>query len=151
MRIFVTIIKVALFACSLNMLFNKHAVVLLNGQERRRMRLTHFFPRRNAFSLFLYASFKFKYELWWYNSFKAKRKSCNNSSHDMVLHSSCRVSLLLRSVPSSFLMIILPRKLDSAYVGLYRWTSLNFSPWCCCTVHFVFFSIKKHKDNKLKT
>jgi len=42
---------------------------------------------------------KFKYELWWYNSFKAKHKSCN----DLVLRSSCRDSQLLKSVPSSFL------------------------------------------------
>src|SRR6218665_2374821 len=37
-----------------------------------------------------------------------QRKSCNNSSKDFVLclHSSCRVSPLLRSVPPSFLMTI---------------------------------------------
>jgi len=35
--------------CSLDMQFNKHAVVLLHGRERLRMPFTHFFQRKNAF------------------------------------------------------------------------------------------------------
>jgi len=35
--------------CSLDMQFNKHAVVLLHGRDRWEMPLIHFFPRKSAF------------------------------------------------------------------------------------------------------
>ena len=35
--------------CSLDMQFNKHAVVLLHGQEGWGMPFTHFFLQKNAF------------------------------------------------------------------------------------------------------
>jgi len=35
--------------CSLDLQFNKHAVVLLPDRERWRMPFTHFFPRKSAF------------------------------------------------------------------------------------------------------
>jgi len=34
---------------SLDMQFNKHAVVLFHGRERQGMPFAHFFPRKNAF------------------------------------------------------------------------------------------------------
>jgi len=50
MRIFVMVITVAFFAhWTMDMQFNKHAVVLLQGRKRWGMTFTHFFPRKNAF------------------------------------------------------------------------------------------------------
>src|SRR6218665_2536677 len=47
--------------CSLDMQFNKHAVVLLHGRERWEMPFTHFFSRKNVF-LMLPLSFNTNYD-----------------------------------------------------------------------------------------
>ena len=61
MRIFVTTITVSLFVhwTTVDMQFNKHAVVLLHGRERWGMPFTHFFPGRMRFPLFLMLPFSF--------------------------------------------------------------------------------------------
>jgi len=86
--------------CSLQ--FNKHVVVLLHGQERWRMPINYFFPRKNAFpTIFLMLPLVVNPTMIVY-SFKTKRKSCNHSSKNVGLRSSCKVFPLLRSDPLSF-------------------------------------------------
>src|SRR6218665_510511 len=83
---------------SRDMQFNMLAVVLLHGQERWGIPLTHFFLRRTAFTTFF---FKFPLNCntnYDGTSFKTKCKSCNNSSKEFILRSSYRVSPLLRNV-----------------------------------------------------
>jgi len=47
------------FLCSLDMQFNKHAVVLLHGWDHWGMPFIHFFPRKNAFPTIAMLPFSF--------------------------------------------------------------------------------------------
>jgi len=61
MRIVVMIIRPyhSSILSSLDMQFNKHAVLLLHGRERWGIPFIHFFPRKNAFLTTFNASPKF--------------------------------------------------------------------------------------------
>jgi len=100
----VTIITVAFFAHWTRSLILKHAVYGVVAWAGTLGNAVHSLlsAEKRVSTIWLMLPLSFKYQLWWYNSFKTKRKSCNNSIKDFVLRSSCRVTPLLTSVPFFF-------------------------------------------------